>query len=94
MSVAENVGLVAGVSAIAGGAVSYIASIFGVDRRVDKKIADYGERLSNVERMVRKLDRRSLYSLKLQIDIANKEGVMQRISDNLGDLLLDEEDGK
>lgn len=90
----RELALVATLSALLSGVLTYFAALYQFRRRIDTHEQTVNSRLSRVEQRISKLDRRSVASLKILVDIANKEGVMNRITDQLGDLLLEEAEGE
>lgn len=88
----RQLAIVAALSALLSGVLTYFAALYQFRRRIDAHELNVEHRLSRVGERISKLDRRSVAALQILVDIANKQGLMNRISDQLGDLLLGEAD--
>lgn len=90
----RELGLAATLSALLSGVLTYFAALYQFRRRIDSHELTVENRLNRIEQRINKLDRRSVAMLQIMVDVANKQGVMNRITDQLGDLLLEEAEGK
>lgn len=88
----SQLGVAVALSAVLSSSLTYYGAVLRFRNRINTHELAVDRRFDDVERKMSRINKRSAVSLRILVDIANKEGVLNRVTDQLGDLLLEDED--
>lgn len=80
------------VSAAVAAGLTYYGTLLRFRNRISNHEAAVDTRFDALERKVTRINKRSAMSLRILLDIANKEGVLNRVTDQVSDLLLEDDE--